>query len=304
MEKIWDVIVVGAGPAGLTAGIYTSRHAHTTLLLHSGKIGGRALEAHIIENYPGFPDGLTGPKLMKFFHDQARKFGAEFKQETVIGISDAGEYKIVSTRSGYHQGKTLIIATGTQRKQLNIPGETNFKGRGVSYCATCDGPFFRDKTVAVLGSGYEAVVDALSLTDIAMKVYYIPGRKGYSEKYLELEQLKANPKVEVLEGYDIAEISGEEVVKKIKLVGGDREQVDVNGVFILLEHISTSGILSDAGITTNEIGCINVDRAQMTNLPGIYAAGDCTCMSWQIVTAAGEGAKAALAAMKYIKKKE
>jgi thioredoxin reductase (NADPH) len=304
MEKVWDVIIIGAGPAGLTAGIYTARHGHNTLILHSGKIGGRALEAHMIENYPGFPQGLTGVELMKLFHEQATRFGAELRHETVIGLADAGDYKSVSTRSGYHQGKTVIITTGIQRKQLSVPGEMEFKGRGVSYCAICDGPFFRDKVVAIVGSGHEAVVDALHLTDTASKVYAIPGKKGYSENYPELAALKSNPKIEIIDGHDIAEISGSEFVTNLKLTGGKVERIDVDGVFILLEHVSTSNILVEAGINADEGGCVLVDRNQQTNIPGVYAAGDCSCMGWQVVTAAGDGAKAALTAMKYLKQRQ
>lgn len=302
MERVWDVIIIGAGPAGLTAGIYTARHGHSTLLLHNDKIGGRALEAHMIENYPGFPQGLPGTELMKLFHLQTMRFGVEFKHETVIGLSDAGDYKIVSTHSGYHQGKTVVIATGIQRKQLNVPGEMEFKGRGVSYCAICDGPFFKDKIVAVIGSGHEAVIDALLLTDTVSKVYAIPGKKGFSENYAELPLLHSNPKVEVLEGYDIVEIAGSEFVTKIKLTGGKVEMINVDGVFILLEHVSTSNILVEAGVDADESGCVIVDKGQHTNLPGIYAAGDCSCIGWQVVTAAGDGAKAALSAMKYLKR--
>lgn len=302
MEKVWDVIIVGAGPAGLSAGIYTARHGHSTLLLHNSKIGGRALEAKLIENYPGFPEGLKGADLMKLFHQQAARFGVEFKHETVISLTDAGDYKIVSTRSGYHKGRTVILATGIQRKQLSVPGEMEFKGRGVSYCAICDGPFFKDKVVAVVGSGLEAVSEALHLTDIAKKVYAVPGAKGYSENYAELPLLRSNPKVEIIEGYDVDEISGSEFVSNIKLTGGKVERIDVDGVFVLLEHVSTSNILVEAGVDADEGGCIIVDKDQKTNLPGIFAAGDCSCMGWQVVTAAGDGAKAALSSMKYLKK--
>jgi thioredoxin reductase (NADPH) len=303
MEKIWDVIIVGAGPAGLTAGIYTARQGHSTLLLYSGKVGGRALEAHRIDNYPGFPHGLTGAELMNLFIEQAKRFGVEFKEETVIGLADAGEYKIISTRGGYYPGKTVIIAAGVQRKQLSVPGEMEFKGRGVSYCAICDGPFFRDKVVTVVGSGHEAVQDALHLTNTASKVIAIPGKKGFSENYPELATLRTNPKVEFIEGQDIAEITGDEFVTGVKLTPSGVDKVATDGVFILLEHISTSNILVEAGIDADEGGCIIVDRNQQTNLPGFYAAGDCCCIGWQVVTAAGEGAKAALSAMKYVKQK-
>jgi thioredoxin reductase (NADPH) len=240
---------------------------------------------------------------MKLFHQQAAKFGVQFKHETVIGLADAGDYKIVSTRDGYHQGKTVVIATGMQRKQLSVPGEMEFKGRGVSYCAICDGPFFKGKVVAVIGSGHEAVADALHLTHVASKVYIIPGKNGFSENYDELALLRSNSKVEVIEGHDIVEIGGSEFVTNIKLSGGKIDIIDVDGVFILLEHVSTSNILVEAGVDADEGGCIIVDKGQHTNLPGVYAAGDCSCMGWQVVAAAGDGAKAALSAVNYLKQK-
>jgi len=300
MEKIWDVIVIGAGPAGLTAGIYTARQNLSTLILYNTQIGGPALEVQRIENYPGFPQGLTGAELMTLFHEQASKFGAEFKHETVIGFSDTADSKIIATRRGYYQGKTVVIATGVHRKQLSIPGEMKFKGRGVSYCAVCDGPFFKGKVIAVVGPGQDAVLDALHLTDIASKVYAIPGKKGYSDTYPELVALKSNPKLEILTGQDIVEIEGNEVVTSIKLVGGPVNQIHVTGVFILLEHVSTFNIFVEAGVTVDGGGCIVVDKNQQTNIPGLYAAGDCTCTGWQVITAAGDGAKAALSIMKYL----
>jgi thioredoxin reductase (NADPH) len=301
MEKTWDVIIVGAGPAGLTAGIYAARQGHTTLILDGGKVGGRALEAHRIDNFPGFPKGVTGEELMHLFHDQAARFGAEFRRETVIGLNDIGEAKMVSTRGGFHQARTVIIATGVQRKQLSIPGEEEYKGRGVSYCATCDGPFFKGKTVAVVGSGHEAAADALALAQVASKVYTIPGPKGYTEIYPELENLHASPKVETLEGCEVEEIRGTDMVTKIRLKGGKASEIPVDGVFVLLEHVATTGMLADAGVTVNETGCVVVDREQRTNLPGIYAAGDCSCHGYQVVTSAGDGARAALSAMKHIR---
>ena len=303
MEKVWDVIIIGGGPAGLTAGLYSARHGHSTLILDGRKIGGRALEAHMIENYPGFPQGITGSKLMNLFREQAYKFGVAFGEETVISISDLGDLKMVSTRQGYYQAKTIILATGVQRKQLSVPGETEFKGRGVSYCSICDGPFFKDKTVAVVGSGHEAVIDALHLADSSSKVYAIPGSKGYSEEYAELEKLRSSPKIEVIEGAEVAEIKGEEFVTHLLMNGGRSNRINVDGVFIILEHISTWDIFSEAGIKTDEGGCVKVDEMQRTSIPGVFAAGDCSCIGWQIIAAAGDGAKAALSAMKYIKQR-
>jgi len=299
-EDTYDVIIVGSGPAGLTAALYTSRHNNKTLVLEGNKVGGKALEAHWVENYPGFPDGISGPDLMKLMEEQATKFGAEIKQETVIGISDLGDLKMLSTRSGgFYQAKSLIIATGVSRKSLSVKGEGEFKGRGVSYCGVCDGPFFRDKTVAIVGGGHEAVHDIEVLSETATKVYAIPGKKGFSEEYPEIKHLRKDPKIEFVEGVNITEIGGEDFVEYVKF--DDGQEIKLDGVFIILEHVSTSGILTDAGVTTDAGGCILSDKDQKTNVNGIFAAGDCCCKGLQIVTATGMGASAALNAMKYVK---
>ncbi len=299
-EDIYDVIIIGAGPAGLTAALYTSRHNNKTLVLEGKKVGGKALEAHWVENYPGFPEGITGPDLMKLMEDQATKFGAEIKQETVIGISDLGDLKMLSTRSGgFYQAKSLIIATGVSRRSLSVKGEGEFKGRGVSYCGVCDGPFFRDKTVAIVGGGHEAVHDIEVLGETASKVYAIPGKKGYSEEFPEIKHLRQDLKVEFVEGANIVEIGGQDFVEYVKL--DDGREIKLDGVFIILEHISTSGILEDAGVGTDAGGCILSNKDQRTNIDGVFAAGDCCCKGLQIVTATGMGANAALNAMKYVK---
>ena len=300
-EETYDVIIIGGGPAGLTAGLYTSRHNLKTLILEGKKLGGKALEAHWIENFPGFPEGISGEDLMNRFIAQAEKFGSEIKYETVIGISDFGDQKMVSTRQGFHQAKSIIITTGVNRKQLSIPGEMEHKGRGVSYCAVCDGPFFKDKVVAVVGGGHEAVHEAEVLAETVDKVYAIPGIKGFSDEFPELPRIRGNPKIEVMEGVDLTEVGGSDFVEYIKLIGGDVEQLKVDGLFIILEHVSTTGIVQEAGLETDSGGCILVNNDMQTNLPGIFAAGDCSCKGMQIVTATGMGAKAALSAMKYIK---
>ncbi len=283
----------------MTAAIYAARHNNKTLVLDGTKVGGKSLEAHWVENYPGFPEGISGPHLMELMEKQAKKFGAEFSTETVVGIADFGESKMLTTRKGIQQAKAVIIATGVSRKSLSVKGESEFKGRGVSYCGVCDGPFFREKKVAIIGGGHEAVHDIEVLGESASKVYAIPGKKGYSEDYPELEHYEKDPKVEFIHGKDIAEIGGSDFVEYIKL--DDDSEVKVDGVFIILEQVSTSSILTEAGITTDEGGCILVDREQKTNVDGLFAAGDCCCMGFQIVTAAGMGAQAALSAMKYVK---
>jgi thioredoxin reductase (NADPH) len=298
-EDIHDIIIIGGGPAGLTAAIYAARHNNKTIVLEGNKLGGKSLEAHWVENYPGFPDGISGPDLMALMEKQASKFGAEFSSETVVGIADFGETKMLTTRKGIRQAKAVIIATGMGRKSLSVKGENEFKGRGVSYCGVCDGPFFREKTVAIVGGGHEAVHDIEVLGGSASKVYAIPGKKGYAEEYSDLEHIKKDPKVEFIYDTDITEIGGTDFVEYLKLDNGD--EVKLDGVFIILEHVSASTILGDAGVDTDTGGCILVDRDQRTNMDGIFAAGDCCCRGMQIVTATGMGAQAALTAMKYVK---
>ena len=300
-EIVYDVIILGGGPAGLTAGIYTARQGLGTLLIEGKKLGGRAWGPHRVENFPGFPEGLTGTKLMKRFIDQTKKFGVEFKQETVVGLSDMGDTKLVQTRGGFYQSKAVVITTGIQRKSMNIRGELKFKGRGVGYCAICDGPFYKDQPVAVVGSGKDAVEDALRLADTASKVYSIPGSGGFKEGIEELDELTEHTKIDVLDGVDVESIEGDQVVTHINMKEGPVKKLNVNGVFIILDHVGTSDILRDSGIETDDGGCIMVDKNQRTNVEGIYAAGDCVCGGMQIVTAAGDGGKAGLAAFGYVR---
>jgi thioredoxin reductase (NADPH) len=300
-EEPYDVIIMGGGPAGLTTGIYTARHGLKTLILEGSRLGGKAWGPHMIENYPGFPEGVKGSELMDRFIAQTEKFGAEIKEETLIGLSNLGETKMVQSRGGVYEGRSVVIATGIHKKQLRIPGEMEFKGRGVSYCAICDGPFFKDKNVAVIGAGREAVEDALRLTDVAEKVYTLPGQKGYDPEIEELEELLEHPKVQLIDGAKVESIGGDSVVTHLMLKGETEETLEVDGVFIILENVATTDIMSEAGVATDEGGCIVVDRNQKTNIEGIYAAGDCVCGGMQVVTAAGEGSKAGLAVLRYIR---
>jgi thioredoxin reductase len=212
---------------------------------------------------------------------------------------DLGDYKMITTRQGTYTGRTIIIATGIQRKKLSIPGEDEFKGLGVSYCVICDGPFFKDKNVVIIGAGHDAVEDTLRLADTAKRVYVIPGLDGFKEDYSELAVIKKHETIKILEGLYVKVINGEDMVTKIELNNG--ETINVDGVFIVLDQVPTGRVLIDAGIATDKGGCIIVDRKQHTNLEGIFAAGDCTCGGMQVITAAGEGGQAALEALKYVK---
>ena len=299
-EDSYDVIIMGGGPAGLTAGLYTARHGLKTLLIEAKQLGGKAWTAHWIENFPGFPEGISGEALMQRFIAQAEKFGVEFKNDTIVGLMDMGDSKMVSTRLGYYQAKAVIITVGINRSSLNIEGEKLFRGRGVCYCAICDGPFFTDKPVAVIGCGKDAVEDAIRLTENASMVYAIPGEKGFKDGIEELNELKEHSKVKIIDNTMVKSIQGEGVVTHVEL-GSQPGKLLVDGVFIVPDSVGASEILSDLDINTDQGGCIIVDSTMQTNIPGIYAAGDCVCNSQQVVTAAGDGGKAGLAVLQYVR---
>ncbi len=303
-EVLYDVIIIGGGPAGLTAGIYTSRQMLKTILLEGAALGGRAFGAHLIYNFPGFPEGISGEELMDRFIAQANKFGVDFREESVVELQPFGDLKMVVTRKGIYNSKSIIIATGVQRKQLKVPGETEFKGRGVSYCSICDGPLFKGKAVAVIGSGTEAIEEASRMAGIAEKVYAIPGTKGYRVNEEKLNQLALSEKVEFIEDVNVESIGGDVFVTNIKLSGDPPRALEVEGVFVSLENVPTTDIIRDAGITTNVNGCIIVDSEQRTNVEGVFAAGDCCCGGMQIVIAAGDGGRAGLSVLRYIKSKQ
>jgi thioredoxin reductase (NADPH) len=297
----YDVIIIGGGPAGLTAGIYTARYGLRTLILEGKRLGGRAAHSHRIDNFPGFPEGISGVELMERFIAQAKKFNVEIKSERVVGLSLMDDQKEVLTRNYVYQANAIVIATGIQRQQLKVPGEHRFKGRGVSYCSICDGPFFSGKVVAVVGSGSEAVEDALNIVEIAEKVYVIPGAHGFEVGTKDLDTLLKKKKVELVSGADVESIRGADVVTHIELRGSPNRTLKVDGVFIIVDHSGTNEMIKEAGVRTDESGCIGVDRNHQTNIEGVFAAGDCICGGMQVITAAGEGGRAGLSVLRYIK---
>jgi thioredoxin reductase (NADPH) len=298
-DDLKDVVVVGGGPAGLTAAIYASRLGLETLLIEGKNLGGRALSAPLIDNYPGFPEGISGSELMNRFIRQAERFNVAFKKEVVTGLLLEDGLKMLSSGSSAYQTKSIILCLGIQRKEMKLTGEMQFKGLGVSYCAICDGPLFKDKVVAVLGNGDEAIEEVYRMADIAEKVYAIPGRKGYENK---IDEMQRDDKIIVIENSDVEAIGGDAFVKNIKLKEKS-EPLPVEGVFIIQDNIPTTELIKNAGIGTNESGCIIVDKDCQTNVGGVYAAGDCTCGGMQVVTATGQGAIAALSAYRFIKSK-
>jgi len=300
-----DVLIIGAGPAGLTAAIYSAWLGLKTVVLEAGIVGGRAWLAPNIENFPGFEFGVKGSDLVEKMRLQALRFHAEIADaEEVAGMDLTGECKRVTSRKQTYEASALIIATGTQRRKLLVAGETDFVGRGVSYCVTCDGPFFRNATVAVVGNGEEAAIDALFMADMAKQVMLVSEQEELNFEGTLMDRLRSKPNVEIIKA-QVVRVVGEQVVHSVRLLefGTKHEfERDVKGVFISLGGVPMTAIVRGAGVATDKGGCLTVDRQQKTNIEGVYAAGDCTCGGMQVVTAAGEGAMAAMRASAYVRK--
>jgi thioredoxin reductase (NADPH) len=301
--KKYDVIIIGGGPAGLSAGIYTARSRHATLLIERAAIGGQAVNAGSVENYPGYADGISGVDLTQAMHQQAEKFGVETLYDEVIGLEVNGKDKIVKTPQGDFIAKAVIIAGGAERQKLGVPGEAEFTGKGVSYCATCDGAFFRDKVVAVVGGGNAAAHEALELTKFASKIITIHRRHEFRASKIMQEQLLENKKIDIVWDTIVLEITGDKLVNKLKLrnvITNQESTLDVSGVFISVGSQPATGYLKGL-ITLDDVGAIVTNDKLETSVPGIFAAGDIRSGSIrQVVGATGDGAVAAINAGKYI----
>ncbi len=304
-SKKIDVLIIGGGPAGLTAAIYTSWLGLKTVVLEAGVVGGRAWLAPKIENFPGFEFGVKGSELAEKMRLQALRFQAEIAEgEEVVALELKGEFKRVISRKQSYEASAVIIATGTQRRKLLVAGETDFVGRGVSFCVTCDGPFFRNATVAVVGNGEEAAIDALFMSDLASQVLLVSEQQQLNFEGALMDRLRSRANIEVIMG-QVVRIVGEQVVKSVKILefNSKRElERAVKGVFVSLGGVPMTSIVKNAGVATDPSGCLTVDRQQKTNVEGVFAAGDCTCGGMQVVTAAGEGAMAAMRASAYVRK--
>lgn len=299
MDK--DIIIIGGGAAGLTAAIYTARARHNTLVIEEKSVGGQILITTEIENYPGFPDGIMGPELGMLMERQATKFGAEIVYESVLKI-DSTNKKVITDKNEY-TCKALIISTGATPMKLNLPKEEELTGKGVSYCATCDGAFFRDQVVAVIGGGNTAVEEALFLTNFAKKIYLVHRRnKLRAEKCLQ-ERIFNNEKIEVIWDNVVTSIEGEETLKGITIKNvktGELRFVDLDGLFIFIGYTPKTDIVRDI-VELDENGYIKVDKKNQTSIPWIFAAGDCVSKPYkQIATAVGDGCNAALSAIAYV----
>lgn len=307
MSTLYDCLIIGGGPAGLSAAIYASRGKLNTVVFERSKIGGQAAITDDIENYPGSVEEATGPKIVKRMREQAESFGTCFVMEEVKKVELSEKIKKVITTKGCYEGKTVIIATGAEHMKLNVPGEEEFIGKGVSYCATCDADFFTDLDVVVVGGGDSAVQEALYLTKFAKNVTIIHRRdKLRANKCLQDKAFK-NPKIKFLWDSIVERIEGDGIVEKIivrNVKTGELKEVKTDGVFIFIGMKPSTEIFKGL-IEMDERGYILTDENMRTNIEGVFAAGDCRAkLLRQIVTAAADGAIAAVAAERYLEELE
>jgi thioredoxin reductase (NADPH) len=300
----YDVIIVGGGPAGLTAGLYASRAGLATVLLEKAMIGGQVVDARLVENYPGFPQGVSGAELGDLMHQQAQNYGLHTINAEVLGLELREGYKTVNTAQGELRGKSVIVASGSERQKLGVAGEKLLMGQGVSYCATCDGPFFRDEVVVVVGGGDVALTEALALVAFAAKVVIIHRRDELRASTILRERAFAEPKISFLWSTVVEEILGDNKVRSLALrevKTGQFSNLEVSGVFICVGHKPNTGYLVNL-LKLDSAGYIVTDGQMKTEVPGLFAAGDVRQNSArQVIAAAGDGATAALSAEKFLK---
>jgi thioredoxin reductase (NADPH) len=302
---LFDVIIIGGGPAGLTAGLYTSRAKLKTILIEKGLIGGQVTTTEFVENYPGFEEGITGAELAMKMDRQAKRFGLEIVQASVQKLNLQGKTKkiILEGDQQEYETKSVLIATGAHPKLLKIEGEDAFRGKGVSYCATCDGAFFKGENIAVVGGGDSAVQEGIFLTRFAEKVYIIHRRDQLRAEKILQERALSNPKIEFIWDTIVKKIEGNESVKSLKIENvktRETSSLEVQGVFIYIGYNPNTEFLTGL-LNLDSEGFIITDEKMATSAPGVFAIGDVRSKELkQIATAVGEGATAAVEAAKYI----
>lgn len=302
---VLDTVIIGSGPAGLTAAIYTTREHIQTVMLEKGVIGGLAAVTDLIENYPGFAKGVAGLELAKQLREQAERFGAKIELAEVTSIEDKGETKTVKTLDNEYEAKTVLIATGTDYKKIGVPGEAEFYGRGVHYCATCDGALYNGKKLIVVGSGNSAAQEGLFLTRFASEINILIRGDRWKASDVLVDKIKESPKIKVHFNTTTEEILGENN-RVTKVVGHDSKtnkavEFDADGVFVFVGLKPNTEFLKDSAVELNEFGFVKTDMHLQTSIPGVFCAGDVRDgATMQIASAAGEGATAALHIREYI----
>ncbi|RDV84772.1 thioredoxin-disulfide reductase [Ammonifex thiophilus] len=303
----YDLVIVGGGPAGLTAGIYAARARVKALIIERALAGGKLTSVDLIENYPGFPEPISGAELSSRMEEQVRRLGVPIKNADVAEVKVSPDGFVLRTRDEEITARTVIWATGSGPSPLGVPGEDRLRGRGVSYCAICDGFFFRDQEVAVVGGGDSAVQEALYLTRFVKKVYLIHRRDTFRATPILLEQLEANSKIEKIVNTVVKEIKGEEGVTGLELeevTTGKQSFLPVSGVFIYVGVKPASHLVQDL-VDLDRHGYIITDEKMATRTPGLFAAGDVRQKPLrQIVTAVADGAVAAMSAERYLRERK
>ncbi|HET9947270.1 MAG TPA: thioredoxin-disulfide reductase [Patescibacteria group bacterium] len=306
METMYDVIIVGSGPSGLTAAIYTTRASLKTLVIAGAKWGGQLQLTTDVENFPGFPDGIQGPDLMQAMRKQAERFGAEFIDDNMTATDFTTQTKgpfTVAVGSKTFQGKVILIATGADAKTLGVTGEAALTGKGISYCATCDGAFFRNKNIIVVGGGDSAMEEANFLTLFASSVTLVHRRDEFKASQIMLERAQKNPKIKFLMNSQITEVTGQNHVEAVKIQNTttkETTEMPIDGVFVAIGHTPNTAIFK--GVELKEGGYVNAMHTTHTNIEGIFVSGDVTDNHYQqAITAAGWGCMAALDIEKYLR---
>ncbi len=301
--KVYDVVIVGSGPAGLTAGLYAARAGLETLILERDTFGGYLVNIDLIENYPGFAEGVNGAELAGGMIKQAMDYGVEFQLANVIGTELGRDHLVVKTIESGYLGKAIIVAGGSRPKKLEVPGEKEFAGKGVAYCAVCDGDYFANKVVAVAGGGDAGITEGLYLTRIASKVIIVELMPDLNATEVLCKRALDNPKIEICCGTKIESIVGDDQVKGLELVDvkrGQKSTLEVDGVFVHIGLEPNSDYLKGVLPLDND-GQLLVNYQMETQVPGCFAAGDIRQHSKrQVITAAGDGATAALSARRFL----
>jgi len=300
----YDVVIVGSGLAGLTAGLFAARHGLSTLVLEANIPGGHLLSIEKIEDFPGFPEGIAGYELCPAVQRQAADQGAEFARAEVQSLAAEGRFWRVITAEVQHQAKTVIVATGSTLKELGVPGESELAGRGVSHCASCDGPLYNDQVVGVVGGGDSALQEALTLTNYAGQVMIFNRAVAFSAQHTFQQKVASHPKISPHHQTVVEEILGDDAVTGVRVrnvVTEDSAQINLSGLFVYVGLKPNTSFLKDT-LPLSETGHITTDVWMRTERPGIYAVGDIRQdTAAQAVTSAGEGAVAAIAAYRYIR---
>lgn len=302
-ETLHDVIMVGAGPTALAAAVYTTREDIGTVLFEKGVIGGLAAITDWVDNYPGFAKGVSGLDLAGQLQEQAERFGADIRFGEVMAIEDKGNHRLLRTSEGDLRARAVLIATGSDYKKLGIPGEKEFYGRGVHYCATCDGAFYRDKRLVVVGGGNSAVQEALFLTRFATHIDLLVRSELRASEVLQHELKQHKDKITVHLNTTSDEIVAEDgkVVRVVGTKAGKKTDFVTDGVFVFIGLLPNTGFLKGSGVELDELGLITTNKELMTSVPGIFAAGDVRSgATMQIASAVGEGATAALKIREYL----